>query len=186
MNVFLNNKRTEKSVFYLGVLVGFSFYLGCIARGRQQELVHDVWAGDTVVMIHEVEATITPKVESSSTIVVGEVREIHKDDLELTTEPQVNDIEAYIHEVFGEDAEDGIKILKECENKSMKTDAVNWNRNGSWDFGLWQINSVHGYTQEQLSDHRFNTDVAYKIFKNRGWSAWTCSWVVGVKSFWEK
>lgn len=98
-----------------------------------------------------------------------------------------NPIENYIHEVFGEDAERGIKMLKECENKSMNPEALNWNGNGTNDFGLWQINSIHGYTHEQLADPNFNTDVAYQIFKSGGESFyfWTCGYIAGDEAFWE-
>ena len=92
----------------------------------------------------------------------------------------------YVYEVFGhEEAERGLKMLTLCENKSLNINGRNWNSNGTWDYGLWQINSVHGYTEEQLSDPYTNTDVAYKIFQTRGWSAWTCSYVIDVKSFWQ-
>jgi hypothetical protein len=96
-------------------------------------------------------------------------------------------VEAYIYQVFGDDAERGIKMLRECENKTMNPEAINWNSNGSSDFGLWQVNSIHGYTHEQLADPYFNTDVAYKIYQRRGntFSAWTCSYVIGDKSFWQ-
>ena len=96
--------------------------------------------------------------------------------------------ETYIRKVFGEvDGERAIKMLKECENKQMRLDAINWNGNGTFDFGLFQINSLHGYSKEQLSDYKFNTNVAYKIYKNAGYSfsPWTCSYQVGDKSFWQ-
>lgn len=98
-----------------------------------------------------------------------------------------NEIEQYIYEVFQEDAERGIKMLRECENGELRADAVNWNGDGTWDYGLWQINEIHGYTQEQLADYQFNTDVAHKIFKSRNNSFyyWTCAGSAGDKSYWE-
>jgi hypothetical protein len=129
-------------------------------------------------LVHEVEA----KEE------VGSGEEIESQDSLGSIAPSpTNSVEAYIYEVFGKDAERGIKMLKECENKSMNPYAINWNNNGTWDFGTWQINQVHGYTQEELADPYFNTDVAYKIYKGRGntFSAWTCSYVIGDKSFWQ-
>jgi len=109
-----------------------------------------------------------------------------------TTAPEplqiVETPETYILQVFGEtNGERAIKMLKECENKFMRTDALNWNGDGSYDFGLFQVNSIHGYTKEQLSDYKFSTRMAYRIFKNAGYkfTDWTCSYVVGDRSFWQ-
>jgi len=105
-----------------------------------------------------------------------------------TASPSVETPETYILQVFGEtNGLRAIKMLKECENKFMRTDALNWNGNGTYDYGLFQINSIHGYTKEQLADYKFNTRVAYKLFKASGYSfsQWTCSYVVGDKSFWQ-
>jgi hypothetical protein len=99
-------------------------------------------------------------------------------------EPEITFID-YIYQVFGDDGDNAIKLLAECENKKLNPEAVNVNKNGSTDVGLFQINSIHGYSHEELFDPFFNIDVAYKIFKNRGWSAWSCSYVLGVKSFWQ-
>ena len=97
-------------------------------------------------------------------------------------------IEDYIKEVFGEEeGERGIKMLKECENKSMNETAINHNSNGSTDMGLWQVNSIHGHSQEELFDPKYNTRVAYEIYKRAGnsFSPWTCSYVVNERSYWQ-
>jgi hypothetical protein len=44
------------------------------------------------------------------------------------------------------------------------------NRNGSTDSGLWQINSVHGFSG--LKDPQTNADAAFEVWKVQGWSAW--------------
>lgn len=92
---------------------------------------------------------------------------------------------SYIVEKFGEDAADAITIINKCENHAFNPEATNWNKNGTWDRGIFQINQVHGYSWDEMGDWEKNIDAAYKIFKRRGWSAWACSSVVGVKSFWE-
>ena len=115
--------------------------------------------------------------------------------LESTTEVQntiveeVETPETYIKKVFGnEQGERAIKMLKECENKSLRIDATNWNKNGTWDKGLFQINQIHGYTEEQLFDYKFNIEVAYKIYKNAGYSfsPWTCAYHIGEVPFYLK
>jgi hypothetical protein len=94
-------------------------------------------------------------------------------------------IYAYIVEVFGDQAANAITIINTCENKDFNPKATNWNSNGTEDVGIFMINSVHGYSEEQLQDWKFNIDAAKKIYDNNGWSAWACSYKINVKSFWQ-
>lgn len=91
----------------------------------------------------------------------------------------------YIVEVFGDESANAITIINKCENHNFDPKATNWNSNGSEDVGIFMINSVHGYSKEQLIDWKFNIDVAKKIYDRNGWSAWACSHVIGIKSFWQ-
>jgi len=96
-----------------------------------------------------------------------------------------NDIEQYICEVFEDDYEDAMKILS-CENKGLSPLAINdANSNGSTDVGIFQINSIHGFTVEEMQDYRANINFAHKLFKRDSWSAWACSHKLNIKSFWE-
>lgn len=57
-----------------------------------------------------------------------------------------------------------------------RTDALNTaNRNGSWDAGLMQINSIHGYSQQALFDVKTNVAAALKIYRAAGnsWRPWS-------------
>ena len=103
-------------------------------------------------------------------------------DSQMTEKQQIMN---YIVDVFGDDSADAITIINKCENHAFSPKATNWNSNGTWDSGIFQINQVHGYSMEEMQDWKQNIDVAKKIFDNRGWSAWSCSHVIGVKSFWQ-
>jgi hypothetical protein len=94
---------------------------------------------------------------------------------------------AYIVEVFGDDAADAITMINKCENHAFSQSAINYNKNGTTDHGIMQINSIHipKCGEGIKDDYKANIDCGYKIFKNRGWEAWSCSHVVGVKSFWQ-
>lgn len=86
---------------------------------------------------------------------------------------------------FGDEAQNALKVVGTCENKGWNPTATNQNRNGSWDAGIFQINSVHGYSQEYLFNPENNIKAAKKIFDGRGWTSWSCSHVLSIKSFWE-
>ena len=185
----MKNKEVQQTVFNGIVALAIVLVIYMLSVGIVETPV--VQAQEVVAVIPSTTSTPTtspsPKIEAS-TVIVSEVT------ITRTTpkpKPQTFDletIEGYIYHIFGyEEGSRSIKMLKECENKTLKTDAINWNGNGSWDFGLYQINSIHGYTQDQLADYKFNTRVAYKIYKNAGYSfsPWTCSYIIGTKSFWQ-
>lgn len=49
-----------------------------------------------------------------------------------------------------------------------RSDAINKNRNGSTDTGLWQINSVHGIPPDDLLNPRRNAQAARKVYTDAG------------------
>jgi hypothetical protein len=58
---------------------------------------------------------------------------------------------------------------------SGRPDATNHNPNGSTDYGLWQINSVHSglLKSHDWRDPLENTKMAYAVWKDSGWDAWS-------------
>jgi|ERR1035437_10314498 hypothetical protein len=82
-----------------------------------------------------------------------------------------------IYTVFGKDAPDAFKVLS-CENHALNPNAQNYNNNGTVDIGIMQINSVHNVPGKYLYDWRTNISVGYQIFKDSGWGAWTCSYML--------
>lgn len=53
--------------------------------------------------------------------------------------------------------------------------AVNHNSDGSTDYGLWQINSVHGYSPSKLFDPLYNARAAAEVLSSSGVGAWYAS-----------
>jgi len=105
-----------------------------------------------------------------------------------TATPTPTDKEEIIAEivrVFGEEAPNAFNVLY-CENRGLNPEAVNWNSNGSWDAGIFQVNQIHGYTMDQMKDYKQNIRAAKKIFDGRGWTAWACSERVDIKPFWKE
>lgn len=50
-------------------------------------------------------------------------------------------------------------------------EAVNFNRDGSVDRGLWQVNSIHGFDGD-LFNPIYNAESAFWVFERQGWRAW--------------
>lgn len=112
-----------------------------------------------------------------------EVEVIKEVEVDRRFDSEKQQILAYIVEVFGDDSADAINILY-CENRNLDPKAVNHNRNGTSDLGIFQLNDAYWGGEENF-DWKTNVDKAYKIFKSSGWKAWSCSTRIGVKSFWQ-
>jgi len=85
--------------------------------------------------------------------------------------PQAFSVTAEIRRVFGVEAETALAVMKAESNG--KADAVHYNNNGSIDRGIFQINSIHGYSESQLLNPKDNIRLAYQIFKKQGWQGWS-------------
>ena len=100
------------------------------------------------------------------------------------------DVKSLIEEYFGEYSSKAITCFK--TESGLKAQAFNGkNKNGTWDAGVAQVNQIHcpkiGLTGEDckqaLFDPATNLDLAYKIFKGRGYnfSAW---YGTGCRAYW--
>ena len=66
------------------------------------------------------------------------------------------------------------KIIRvaQCESH-LNPDALNKNTNGTFDVGIFQINTVHG--QKNMTDFVKNIDYGFKLFQEQGFSPWLSS-----------
>ena len=106
-----------------------------------------------------------------------------------TEKPTPDEVKTYILEVFGEKAgKEAIKLVGECENSTFDQSRTNHNRNGSIDYGIFQINSIHTKKRGRkfIYDWRENVKVAKQIYDEQGWRPWSCAYVLGVKPFYKK
>lgn len=89
-------------------------------------------------------------------------------------------IEEKIRNTFPEDPESAIQVFT-CESGLRATAFNGANTNGTWDAGIAQINSIHGYDKESLFDEDFNLEVARKIYDRAGsWQPWVCARKLGI------
>jgi hypothetical protein len=102
------------------------------------------------------------------------------------TAPQysrIDDIKAYIcSDNFKWDCKIAIAVFT-CESHLRETAYNPRNSNGSWDAGVAQINSVHGYSRAYLFNYVNNISVAYNIYTHSGWYPWSCYKWGGYKEY---
>ncbi len=100
------------------------------------------------------------------------------------------EIYLYIIEKFGDDGANAITMIRKCENSKFDQSATNHNRNGTIDYGIFQVNSIHAarYGSEFMTDWKANVDTAYEIYKAAGkkFTPWTCSYEIGQKNYLSK
>ena len=82
-----------------------------------------------------------------------------------------------IKQTFPEDTERALAVAR-CES-GLNPDAINTrNPNGTYDGGVFQINSVHRKRLESLGLDKFdpedNVKFARMLYDEQGWKPWVC------------
>ena len=79
-------------------------------------------------------------------------------------------IETEIAEVFGAEHKIAMAIAK--AESGLNPGAVNRNKNGSRDIGIFQINDQHGWSEAERLDWKTNIRIAKELRDRRGWNEW--------------
>ncbi len=185
-----SHARSTQSNSYTGVLIGASLWVttfissigtGLVIGETYPQLINTASAQE---IVHTPEESPVLHLEPSE----GEALEAEAGQQEATPsaalKSEKQQILEYIVEVFGEDAADAIVVVRKCENSAFNPRAVNYNRNGTVDRGIFQLNSQY-WGGEELFDWKTNIDKAYEVFTRAGkkWSPWTCAHVVDQKNY---
>ncbi len=105
-----------------------------------------------------------------------EVTEIVNIVNQIPTLENLDPIEQYICEKWGiYDCKIALAIAR--AESGMKEGAFNtYNKNGTLDVGIFQINSIHfdkeGCSLKEVADQYKNVDCAYQIYQDSGWTPW--------------
>ena len=178
LGVKTSRKLRNLSVVFC-IILGSS--LGMIATSKIFKVIHPL-----VYPVYAVEPSITvlegvvknSQVASTS---AGQTPPASTPSASLSDKEEVMD---YILEVFGKDADRAIWMAK-CESGLRKNAYNGSNSNGTADYGVFQINSVHQkrFGQGYMVDWKENVRVAKKIFDEQGFYPWTCGKAIGERTY---
>lgn len=73
-----------------------------------------------------------------------------------------------------------IQVMK-CES-GLRPDAINKNKNGTFDIGIGQINDVHSkrISRQDRMDFVKNIDFVYKLYQEQNLRPWVCAHKLGL------
>lgn len=180
--------RTLKTFQWL-LLFAFttSFAVGTRAGNQLDIFTGEAQAQEVLESQHTAslpESSPTPTLTPSPTVSATPPKPTPKPAVEVDIPTGgAGELEELIREYFGEHSEDAFKVL-DCENKTLNPRAVNYNRNGTVDRGLFQLNSAYWGGEENF-DPETNIKKARMIFDRAGgkWTPWTCAYQVNQKSY---
>lgn len=117
------------------------------------------------------------------------IREAHAEEKDATQTGKLKEapekkynVEDDIRQVFGDKAEEAIKIFK-CESGLQSKCNDGLNRDGSVDCGVAQVNmNAHKvFNRGFLLEPEINIRIAKKIYdNNKGWGPWVCARKLGL------
>lgn len=146
-------------IILIGVFYGIS-----VAEYRK------VAAGSTIIVEQALGSEIVRiDAESDGMTVVSAKDELEDGDL-AKNQDSGDGLAILIAEAFPENPEIMIAIAR--AESGMNPRAVNYNRNGSIDTGLFQVNSIHRYDGLSLFDPKKNIGAAREIYEKQGIQAW--------------
>lgn len=81
----------------------------------------------------------------------------------------------HLREILPEEDTEKLMVVALCESNFNPNAKNSANTNGSSDGGVFQINSVHDVTHNELVNPKTNTDVAISLYKESSLRPWTSS-----------
>jgi hypothetical protein len=170
---FKANKGINRKTKVAGILTILLFvFIGLFQLGIK---IAEWFDGHKIIrqQVIQLQVQAPLRIETRETQVVEIVQVIKQ----IPEYDELTDIEKYICDVWGP-ADCKIAVAVARAESGLREDAVNiWNSNGTYDTGIFQVNSIHqskeGCSLKDLVDAKKNIDCAKKIHDASGWNAWS-------------
>ena len=168
-------RRTDKRSARIGLPTGLSFLSGVLALSAGMFCIHKS------IQIHS-QYTVswrTPvRIRFQSPLVIGRRTEtVSAKQVQRNHHASLTVYQQYACQKFGSACAVALAIQR-SENPQGKCEIYHYNRDGTLDWGYFQINTVHlkrqGVNLRDLLDCKTKIDFAYQLYlESQGFTAWT-------------
>jgi hypothetical protein len=132
------------------------------------------------VKVESIQAVVQPEEKKVEVIPEKKFEPVKTDEIE----DGVWEHRDLIAKYFPEDQVQNALRIASKENGSGDPAKIGYNRNGSFDTGIFQINSVHADRVDgdlsKLKDADTNVRVAFEIWSEQGWKPWVTAKKLGL------
>lgn len=152
----------------LGIIIGISwtyFYIEFTALKAEASQAYE-----KAVQLRE--QRIENKKDDASLAPANDpVKPVEEREESKTSSLPLGEIEKMIYEKFGEENYQIARAIAFGESR-LNPIATNTNSNGTTDTGIFQINSCHGFSTDELKNPERNIEIAYQLFQKSGFKPW--------------
>lgn len=156
--------------------VGLLIMVICIGWGFSLVIYRELLKDNHIVVINQASASwdvrekeeVVDEAHNSTESGDGVSAQKLGGEMVQSVESDTVSLETLIREAFPECP--GLMVAIAKAESGMNPNAINHNRNGSVDRGLFQINSIHGFVN--LEDPKTNIEAAKKVYEKQGITAW--------------
>lgn len=163
------NKRAWKYIAVLWILVGILYiFVTVLEKYNEWSYTFRWWVDANPLEIQEDWAFWNVVKREPLTVISPMAEEVFTEYEELT------DVETLILEKWGP-YEAKVAIAVARTESGLNPEALHYNTNGTYDVGVFQINSIHWEKcggLKTLLDVQGNIDCAYNIWSEQGWNPW--------------
>lgn len=168
-------KRSDKKSARIGLPTGLGFLFGVLALSAGIFCVHK---SIQILSQYTVSWRSPVDIRFQSPLVIGHRAEtVNASEIHRNQRVSLTGYQQYACQKFGSACPVALAIQR-SENPKGTCEIYHYNRDGTLDWGYFQINTVHlkrpGVNLRDLLDCKTNIDFAYQLYvENQGFTAWT-------------
>lgn len=163
---YIGNYPQLKQTILAVVLIMLSMYVWSDVIEGLKDYQIDITHKDNISITTKVGILVTTPMVEAEMLPTEPIEELSQENVSVSH--SVGMIEKY----FPEEPQIALAVAR-AESGMNPLAVGKINSNGTQDFGMFQINSVHNPTEKQKFNAEENIKLARKIYERSGWGAWS-------------